>query len=60
VSGAETERAHRLAFAVPPVTDAPEWIEPDLLDADDPDGRALLIRAAHPEMYSEAARRAPT
>jgi hypothetical protein len=42
--------AERLAFAIPPVDDPPDWIEIELLDPTDPDDRALLIRAAHPEL----------
>jgi Domain of unknown function (DUF1841) len=44
----EDDPAPRVAFAIPPVDDPPEWIEPDYLDPQDPDDRALLIRAAHP------------
>jgi hypothetical protein len=42
--------AERLAFAVPPVDDPPDWIDVDLLDPEDPDDRVLLIRAAHPDL----------
>jgi uncharacterized protein DUF1841 len=42
--------AERLAFAIPPIDDPPDWIEAELLDPEDPDDRALLIRAAHPEL----------
>jgi hypothetical protein len=41
--------AERLAFAIPPVDDPPDWIEIEVLDPAEPDDRALLIRAAHPE-----------
>jgi hypothetical protein len=50
VTGRETDRQHRLAFAVPPV---PGQADTDLLDPADPDERALLIRAAHPELETE-------
>jgi hypothetical protein len=46
------ERDRRLAFAVPSIADpdaGTEWLDP--ADADD---RALLIRAAHPELDTEA------
>lgn len=42
--------AERLAFAIPPIDDPPDWIEPESLDPADPDDRALLLRAAHPEL----------
>ena len=42
--------AERVAFAIPPVDDLPDWIHPEPLDPADPDDRALLIRAAHPEL----------
>jgi hypothetical protein len=44
------DAAERLAFAVPVIDAAPEWIEPAVLDPADPDDRALLLRAAHPEV----------
>jgi hypothetical protein len=44
------EDAERLAFAVPPVDDPPDWIDVDLLDPEDPDDRVVLIRAAHPDL----------
>jgi hypothetical protein len=50
VTGPESDRDQRLAFAVPPV---PEKADTDLLDPADPDERALLIRAAHPELDTE-------
>ena len=42
--------AERVAFAIPPVDDLPDWIHPEPLDPADPDDRALLIRAAHPAL----------
>lgn len=42
--------AERLAFAIPPIDDSPDWIEVELLDPADPDDRALLFRAAHPDL----------
>jgi len=42
--------AERLAFAIPPIDDPPDWIDAELLDPADQDDRALLIRAAHPEL----------
>jgi hypothetical protein len=50
VSGPDTDRARRLAFAVPPL---PEPADTGALDPADPDERALLIRAAHPELDTE-------
>jgi hypothetical protein len=47
-AGADPERERRLAFAIPPIEEPPDYV--DVLDADDPDGRAQLIRAAHPEL----------
>jgi hypothetical protein len=46
----ETERDRRLAFAIPPLPDPDEAAA---LDPADPDDRALLIRAAHPELDTE-------
>jgi len=43
------DRDRRMAFAIPPIAD-PHDLEPELLDLADPDDRALLIRAAHPEL----------
>jgi hypothetical protein len=40
----------RLAFAIPPIDDPPDWIHAELLDPADPEDRALLIRAAHSEL----------
>jgi hypothetical protein len=45
------ERDRRLAFAIPPIADPDE--ETEWLDPADPDERALLIRAAHPELDTE-------
>jgi hypothetical protein len=42
--------AERLAFAIPPIDEPPDGIDPNLLDPADPDDRALLLRAAHPEV----------
>jgi Domain of unknown function (DUF1841) len=50
----DAERARRLEFAIPPIEEPPEEIEPEWLDAGDPDDRALLIRAAHPELDLES------
>jgi hypothetical protein len=52
VSGSETDRGRRLAFAIPALPDA-EVADMELLDPADPDERALLIRAAHPELDTE-------
>jgi hypothetical protein len=48
-AGPNADYADRLAFAVPPIDSAPDWIEPEFLDPEDSDDRAALIRAAHPE-----------
>jgi hypothetical protein len=42
--------AERLAFAIPQIDAPPDWIDPELLDPEDADDRALLIRAAHSEL----------
>jgi hypothetical protein len=42
--------SERLAFAIPPIDDPSGSIDPEFLDPSDPDERALLIRAAHPEL----------
>jgi hypothetical protein len=42
--------AERLAFAIPPIDAPSDSIDAELLDPSDPDARALLIRAAHPEL----------
>lgn len=48
----DADRDRRLAFAIPPIpepSDETEWLDPG-----DPDERALLIAAAHPELDTEA------
>ena len=50
MSGSETDRDRRLAFAIPALPDPDDT---ELLDLADPDQRALLIRAAHPELDPE-------
>jgi hypothetical protein len=50
VSGAGNDRGRRLAFAVPPIEPESLDIDTSLLDPADPDDRALLITAAHPEL----------
>ena len=52
-SDAGRDRERRLAFAIPPIEHAPEDIDTKLLDPADPDDRALLIHAAHPELDTE-------
>ena len=47
------DRDRRLAFAIPPISKPGEF-DPELLDAADADDRALLIRAAHPELDTRA------
>jgi hypothetical protein len=47
------DRDRRLAFAIPPITE-PGELDPELLDPADADDRALLIRAAHPELDTKA------
>jgi hypothetical protein len=47
------DRDRRLVFAIPPIAD-PGELDPDLLDPADADERALLIRAAHPELDTDA------
>lgn len=42
--------AERLAFAIPPIDHPSGSIDPELLDPSDPDDRAMLCRAAHPEL----------
>jgi hypothetical protein len=49
--GARSSAADRLAFAIPPLPDPDDTAG---LDPADPDDRAQLIRAAHPE-HQEAA-----
>jgi hypothetical protein len=46
------DHAELLAFAIPPLDEPPDWIASELLDAEDRDDRALLIRAAHPDLYA--------
>jgi hypothetical protein len=52
MNGPDADRDRRLAFAIPapPGEDAPDT---ELLDPADSDDRALLIRAAHPELHPE-------
>lgn len=50
---ADRDRERRLAFAIPPIERAPDDIDTELLDPADPDDRALLIRAAHPELDTD-------
>ena len=50
MSGPDSDRDRRLAFAVPP---PPEPADTETLDPADPDERALLIAAAHPELDTE-------
>jgi hypothetical protein len=47
---AGSDRERRLAFAIPAIEHPPDDIDTTLLDPADPDDRALLIRAAHPEL----------
>ena len=49
---AQDDRERRLAFAIPQIADPDE--ESQWLDPADPDERALLLRAAHPELDSAA------
>ena len=48
--GARPSAAERIAFAIPPLPDPDDAAG---LDPADPDDRALLIRAAHPELDTE-------
>ena len=50
-AGGDSER--RLAFAIPAVEQDLDDIDTSLLDPADPDERALLIRAAHPELDTD-------
>jgi hypothetical protein len=50
--GPEIDRDRRLAFAIPPIADPGQ--DTQRLDPADPDERALLIRAAHPELDTDA------
>src|SRR3954453_6352288 len=52
MSGADADRDRRLAFAIPALPDDDD-VETELLDAADPDARALLIAAAHPELDTD-------
>jgi uncharacterized protein DUF1841 len=52
VTGPETDHDRRLVFAIPPIADPGE--DTQQLDPVDPDERALLIRAAHPELDTDA------
>jgi hypothetical protein len=54
VAGPDDERARRLAFAIPPIDQPPDELELEWLERADPDDRALLISAAHPELDVEA------
>jgi hypothetical protein len=54
VVGPEEERERRLGFATPPIDQPPDELELEWLDPADPDDRALLISAAHPELDVEA------
>jgi len=47
-----SDRERRLAFAIPPIAEPDE--ETQWLDPTGPDERALLIRAAHPELDTDA------
>jgi Domain of unknown function (DUF1841) len=47
-------RARRLAFAIPPIDRLPDGLDAELLDPTDPDDRAMLLRAAHPELDTKA------
>jgi hypothetical protein len=50
--GHEIDPDRRLAFAIPPIPDAGQYTQ--WLDPGDPDERALLISAAHPELDTDA------
>lgn len=52
MSGAHSDRERRLAFAIPQPPDQ-DGAETELLDTTTPDERALLVRAAHPELDPE-------
>jgi hypothetical protein len=52
-SEARNDRERRLAFAIPPIEQQPDDIDPKLLDPADPGDRAMLIRLAHPELDTE-------
>jgi hypothetical protein len=55
VAGPEAggDRERRLAFAIPAVEQELDGIDTGLLDPADPDQRALMIRAAHPELETD-------
>jgi hypothetical protein len=46
------DRDRRLAFAIPPIAEPDEYAP--FLDPADPDDRSSLIRAAHPELDTDA------
>jgi hypothetical protein len=52
-SEAYSDRERRLAFAIPAIEQDSDDIDTSLLDPADPDERALLIRAAHPELDTD-------
>jgi hypothetical protein len=52
MNGPETDRDRRLAFAIPAPPDE-DAADTEMLDPADPDDRALLIRAAHPDLDIE-------
>jgi Domain of unknown function (DUF1841) len=52
-SGAGSDRERRLAFAIPAVEQDLDDLDTGLLDPADADDRALLIRAAHPELDTD-------
>jgi Domain of unknown function (DUF1841) len=52
MSGADTDRDRRLAFAIPALPEDDD-AETEFLDPADPDARALLIAAAHPELDTD-------
>jgi hypothetical protein len=52
-SDARSDHERRRAFGIPPVEQELDDIDTSLLDPADPDERALLIRAAHPELDTD-------
>jgi hypothetical protein len=52
MTGPEQDRDLRLAFGIPPISHPDD--DTKELDPADPDERALLIRAAHPELDTDA------
>jgi hypothetical protein len=52
-SDAGSDRERRRAFGIPTVEQELDDIDTSLLDPADPDERALLIRAAHPELDTD-------